>query len=468
MLFLEKGLGAIMDRFLMSNLKPKSHIHFIGIGGISMSGLAEIMLENGFLVSGSDREGSAITEKLQKNGATIYIGHNKDNIKGADLVIHTAAVHEDNPEMAEALKTGVRRIDRAEFLGAVMKEYKYSIGIAGTHGKTTTTSILAHALINAETDPTISIGGELDIIGGNIKAGKSQYFLTEACEYTNSFLKFFPNVAVITNIEEDHLDFFKGIEDIRNSFRKYACLTNPDGYVVAWGEDPEIIKTLEGTDCNVIYYGLTDKFDIYASNVKYNSGFPEFDVVKNGEVLCHISLNVPGKHNILNTLAAIAVCDIYNIDLEKAARGIEGFHGTHRRFEKKGTVNGADVIADYAHHPTEIRATLSTAKTFGKNKIWCVFQPHTYTRTRTLWQDFLTCFEDADHLILTDIYAAREAFDGVTTSEKLAGEIKNTDASYIKEFEDIKKYLGENVSADDMVFIMGAGNIINLAEMFKS
>ncbi|MDO5479867.1 MAG: UDP-N-acetylmuramate--L-alanine ligase [Clostridia bacterium] len=456
-----------MDRFLMSDLKPKSHIHFIGIGGISMSGLAEIMLENGFLVSGSDREGSAITEKLQKNGATIYIGHSKENIAGADLVVHTAAVHEDNPEMAEALKTGVRRIDRAEFLGAVMKEYKYSIGIAGTHGKTTTTSILAHALINAETDPTISIGGELDIIGGNIKAGKSQYFLTEACEYTNSFLKFFPNIAVITNIEEDHLDFFKGIEDIRNSFRKYAQLTTPDGYVVAWGEDPEIIKTLEGTDCNVIYYGLTDKFDIYASNIKYNSGFPEFDVMKKGEVLCHISLNVPGKHNILNTLAAIAVCDIYNIDLEKAARGIEGFHGTHRRFEKKGTVNGADVIADYAHHPTEIRATLSTAKTFGKSKIWCVFQPHTYTRTRTLWQDFLTCFEDTDHLILTDIYAAREAFDGVTTSEKLAGEIKNTDASYIKEFEDIKKYLEKNVSADDMVFVMGAGNIINLAEMFK-
>lgn len=450
----------------MSDLKPKSHIHFIGIGGISMSGLAEIMLENGFLVSGSDREGSTITEKLQKNGATIYIGHNKDNISGADLVVHTAAVHEDNPEMAEALKSGVRRIDRAEFLGAVMKEYKYSIGVAGTHGKTTTTSILAHALINAEKDPTISIGGELDIIGGNIKAGKSQYFLTEACEYTNSFLKFFPNIAVITNIEEDHLDFFKGIEDIRNSFRNYALLTNPDGYVVAWGEDPEIIKTLEGTDCNVIYYGLSDKFDIYASNIKYNSGFPEFDVMKKGEILCHISLNVPGKHNILNTLAAIAVCDIYNIDLEKAARGIEKFHGTHRRFEKKGTVNGADVIADYAHHPTEIRATLSTAKTFGKSKIWCVFQPHTYTRTRTLWQDFLTCFEDTDHLILTDIYAAREAFDGVTTSEKLAGEIKNTDAFYIKEFEDIKKYLEENVSTDDMVFVMGAGNIINLAEMF--
>ncbi len=456
-----------MDRFFMSDLKPKSHIHFIGIGGISMSGLAEIMLENGFLVSGSDREASAITEKLKNHGATIYIGHNKENLKGADLVVHTAAVHEDNPEMAEALRLGIKRIDRAEFLGAVMKEYKFSIGVSGTHGKTTTTSILAHALINAGVDPTVSIGGELDIIGGNIKAGKSQYFLTEACEYTNSFLKFFPHIAVITNIEEDHLDFFKGIEDIRNSFKSFALLTNPDGYVVAWGEDPEIVDSLKDTDCNIIYYGLTDKFDIYADNIKYNGGFPEFDVFKKGEFLCHIALNVPGKHNILNTLASIAVCDLYNIDIEKAARGIEGFTGTHRRFEKKGTVCGAEIIADYAHHPTEIRATLSTAKTFGKDKIWCVFQPHTYTRTRTLWKDFLTCFEDADHLILTDIYAARESFDGVTTSEKLANEIKNTDATYIKDFEDIVKFLKEKVSPDDMVFIMGAGNIINLADMLN-
>lgn len=456
-----------MNRFLMSDINPKSHIHFIGIGGISMSGLAEIMLEMGYAVSGSDRESSPITEKLKKNGATIYIGHNKDNVLGADLVVHTAAVHEDNPEMAESLKRNIRRIDRAEFLGAVMREYKFSIGISGTHGKTTTTSILAHALINADLDPTISIGGELDIIGGNIKTGKSQYFLTEACEYTNSFLKFFPNIAVITNIEEDHLDFFKDINDIISSFRKFAELTVPDGYVVAWGEDPEIIKALQGTGCNVIYYGLSDKFDIYADNIEYKNGFPEFDVLKKGELLCHISLNVPGKHNILNTIAAIAVCDIYDIDMEKAARGIEGFSGTHRRFEKKGTINGAEIIADYAHHPTEIRATLSTAKTFEKNKIWCVFQPHTYTRTRTLWKDFLTCFEDADHLILTDIYAAREAFDGQTTSEKLSSEIKNTDSTYIGDFEEIKKYLKTNVSPDDMVFIMGAGNIINLADMLN-
>ncbi len=451
----------------MSDLKPKSHIHFIGIGGISMSGLAEIMLKKGYSVSGSDREHSQITDKLANNGATIYIGHNKDNVAGADLVVHTAAVHEDNPEMAESLKQGIRRIDRAEFLGAVMKEYKYSIGVSGTHGKTTTTSILAHALINAGLDPTVSIGGELDIIGGNIKAGSSQYFLTEACEYTNSFLKFFPNIAVITNIEEDHLDFFKGIEDIKNSFKKFALLTNPDGYVVAWGEDPEIVDSLKDTNCNIIYYGMTDKFDIWAGNIKYNGGFPEFDVFKKNEFLCHISLNVPGKHNILNTLASIAVCDIYGVDIEMAARGIEKFTGTHRRFEKKGTINGSDIIADYAHHPTEIQATLSTAKTFGKNKIWCVFQPHTYTRTRTLWKDFLSCFEDADHLILTDIYAARESFDGVTTSEKLANEIKNTDATFISNFEDIAKYLKDKVSKNDMVFIMGAGNIINLADVLK-
>ena len=229
------------NRFDLDKLAKGSHIHFIGIGGISMSGLAEIMLEAGYKVTGSDRDKSHITEKLEKNGATVYIGHDSKNVEGADLVVHTAAVHEDNPEMAESLKRGIKRIDRAEFLGAVMKCYKNAIGVAGTHGKTTTTSILAHALIYAEKDPTVSVGGELDIIGGNIKAGKGDYFLTEACEYTNSFLKFFPHVAVITNIEEDHLDFFKDIDDIIESFRRYALLTKDNGYGVAWGEDPEII-----------------------------------------------------------------------------------------------------------------------------------------------------------------------------------------------------------------------------------
>ena len=459
-----------MNRFELTELKPGAHIHFIGIGGISMSGLAEICLEKGYFVSGSDRTESHITDKLEKHGAKIYIGHSAENVAGAELVVHTAAVHEDNPEMAETLRRGIRRIDRAEFLGAVMKCYKKAIGVSGTHGKTTTTSMLAHALIYTGNDPTVSVGGELDIIGGNIKAGKSDYFLTEACEYTNSFLKFFPTVAVITNIEEDHLDFFKDIEDIMASFRKFALLTKGKGCVVAWGEDPKIVKALEGTGCKIIYYGLTDGFDYYAEDLHYNGGFPEFDVMKNGEKLCHIALNVPGEHNVLNALASIAVCDVYGIDPKEAAKGIETFKGTHRRFEKTGELNGAPVIADYAHHPTEIKATLATAQKFKKDKIWCVFQPHTYTRTKLLWQDFLTCFGAADELVLTDIYAAREKPDGVTTSEKLAAAIGEKLAKkvlYIKDLHDIAKYLRENVKKGDMVFVMGAGDIIDLTEILN-
>ena len=454
-----------MNRFDFSELKTSAHIHFIGIGGISMSGLADIVLNAGFLVSGSDRTKSHITEKLTKKGASIYIGHKKENVLGADLVVHTAAVHEDNPEMMAAHEMGINVIDRAEFLGAVMKRYKNAIGISGTHGKTTTTSMLAHALIYTEKDPTVSVGGELDIIGGNIKTGNSDFFLTEACEYTNSFLKFFPHVAVITNIEEDHLDFFKDIDDIIKSFRKFALLTKDKGYVVAWGEDPEIKKALKDSGCNVIYYGLGKEFEYHAENISYKGGFPEFDVVKNGEILCHIAINVPGNHNILNALASIAVCCIYDIDPELAAKGIETFKGTKRRFEKLGELNGALVIADYAHHPTEIKATLETAAKFNPNKLWCVFQPHTYTRTKTLWADFLTCFDNADELILTDIYAAREEPDGVTTSEKLASEITSLKTIYIKEFNDIAKYLQENAKDGDMVFLMGAGDIINISDI---
>ena len=458
-----------MNRFTIDELKKGSRIHFIGIGGISMSGLAELMLEEGFSVSGSDRTPSEITDKLQKLGATVYIGHDKQNVHGADLVVHTAAVHEDNPEMAETLKLGIRRIDRAEFLGAVMKCYKNAIGVSGTHGKTTTTSMLAHALIYAKKDPTVSVGGELDIIGGNMKVGKSDFFLTESCEYTNSFLKLFPHVAVITNIEADHLDFFKDIDDIINSFHKFALLTHNNGYVVAWGGDKNIKKALQNTDCSIIYYGLDPTNDIYASGISYHAGFPKFDVMKNGNKLCHIALNVPGEHNILNALATIAVCDIYGIDPDTAARGIETFKGTHRRFEKLGEINGAAIIADYAHHPTEIKATLSTAQKFHPRKIWSVFQPHTYSRTRSLWNDFLTCFDSTDELILTDIYAAREKPDGITTSEGLCNELKKSmDALYMKTFEEIAAYLKCNVQDGDMVFILGAGDIIKLSELLTA
>lgn len=456
-----------MDRFELRELGASAHIHFIGIGGISMSGLADIMLKSGYMVTGSDRDSSSITKKLESEGAKVFLGHDAKNVVGADLVVHTSAVHEDNPEMAEALRLGIRRIDRAEFLGAVMKGYRNAIGVAGTHGKTTTTSMLAHALIYTDNDPTVSVGGELDIIGGNIRSGSSEFFLTEACEYTNSFLKFFPHVAVITNIEEDHLDFFKDINDIIESFRKFALLTKEDGYVVAWGEDPEIRKALEGTGCDVLYYGLTSEFEFYAENIIYRNGYPDFDVMRKGEKLCHITLYVPGEHNILNALATIAVCAVYGIDPVEAAKGIETYKGTHRRFEKLGMLNGATVIADYAHHPTEIRATLKTAVKFGAKKIWCVFQPHTYSRTRTLWKDFLTCFAEADELILAEIYAAREKPDGVTTSAKLADEISKTGmkAKCVDSFEGIAELLKENVQEGEMVFLMGAGDIINLSKL---
>lgn len=457
-----------MERFCMSDIKKGAHIHFIGIGGISMSGLAQIVLKDGYKVTGSDRSESPITNKLKNLGAEIFIGHNAENIKGAKLVVHTAAVKEDNPEMQAAVKAGIRLIDRAEFLGAIMKNYRCSVGVSGTHGKTTTTSMLAHALIHADMDPTISVGGELDIIDGNIRCGNSEYFVTEACEYTNSFLKFYPTIALITNIEEDHLDFFSGIEEIRKSFRAFAELTRGIGTVVAMGDDENVRIALDGADLDIITYGMTDKNDYYPMNVVYHAGYPSFDIYKNGEKQCSVNLNVPGEHNILNTLASVAVCSLMGVDAQTAADGVETFKGTHRRFEKKGFCSEAVVIDDYAHHPTEIKATLKAANAFPHNKIWCIFQPHTYSRTRTLWNEFTDAFCDADKLIMTHIYAAREVFDGVTRPENLVKDINEKhgiDAQYIDDFKEIAKYVKENVQKGDIVFTMGAGDVTDIGCM---
>ena len=454
-----------MDRFDLKQISKNAHIHFIGIGGISMSGLAMIALQNGYKVTGSDRSRSHITDKLSDMGAKIYEGHDEKNIDGADLCVHTAAVKMDNPEMAAAARKNIRLIDRAEFLGAIMKNYNHAVGVSGTHGKTTTTSMLAHALINADLDPTISVGGELDIIGGNIRTGGSEYFVTEAWVYKNSFLKFYPTIALITNIEEDHLDFFTGgITQIRESFRQFAELTRNKGSVVVLGSDENIRIALEGSDLDITTYGMTDEYDYYPKNIVYRAGYPSFDVYKNGEMICHLNLNVPGDHNILNSLATIAVCELMGADIEKSAKGIEAFKGTHRRFERKGEVNGAIVLDDYAHHPTEIKATLKAAKEFPHNKIMCIFQPHTYSRTRTLWNEFVAAFGDADELILTHIYAAREKYDGVTDPQKLAKEIQETgvNAKYIDDFDDIAKYVKENAQEGDIVFTMGAGDVTEI------
>ncbi len=453
----------------MSDLDSGAHIHFIGIGGISMSGLAQIALKDGYRVTGSDWNKSKITEKLEKSGADIVYGHGAchPDIASANLVVYTAAAHDDNPEMIFAKEHNLRSVHRAEFLGAIMKNYTHAVGVSGTHGKTTTTSMLAHALIHAGVDPTISVGGELDIIDGNIRTGSSDYFVTEACEYTNSFLKFYPTIALITNIEEDHLDFFTGIDMIIESFREFAMLTKGIGTVVAMGGDKNIQKALDGTGLDIVTYGMDKEFDYYPENIKYDAGFPSFDVCKNGEKLCHVKLNVPGEHNVLNTLAAIAVCELLGIDAKTAAEGVEQFKGTHRRFEKKGFVNGAIVIDDYAHHPTEIAATLKAAKEFPHTKIRCIFQPHTYSRTRTLWNEFVKAFDDADELILTHIYAAREVFDGVTKPENLAAEIKErgVDAKYMDKFEDIADYIKKTAAEGEIIFTMGAGDVVNIGPM---
>lgn len=460
-----------MSRFVMSDINKEASIHFIGIGGISMSGLAQIVLKNGYSVTGSDWNESAITKRLESMGADIVYGHGACHTAGiekASLVVYTAAAKSDNPEIIAAKEKGMLLIDRAEFLGAIMKNYKHAVGVSGTHGKTTTTSMLAHALINAGIDPTISVGGELDLIGGNIRTGSSDYFVTEACEYTNSFLKFYPTIALITNIEEDHLDFFSGIDEIIESFRAFAYLTKDIGYVVAMGGDKNIQKALSGAnDLNIVTYGMENKFDYYPENIVYHAGFPNFDVMKNGQKICSLKMNVPGEHNILNSLATVAVCDISGVDAETAAKGIETFKGTHRRFEKKGFLNGAVVIDDYAHHPTEIKATLLAAQKFPHNKIWCVFQPHTYSRTRTLWNEFIEAFDNTDELILTHIYAAREKSDGVTTSENLAEDIKKrgVNARYIDEFTDIADFLKENAQEGDIVFTMGAGDVVNINDL---
>ncbi len=442
-----------------------THIHFIGIGGISMSGLAQLMLTRGFKVTGSDRGESHITKKLEDMGAVIYYTHSETNITGADLVVHTAAVHMDNPEMKAASECGVRLIDRAEFLGAVMKQYPRAIGVSGTHGKTTTTGMLTYGLIEAGADPTVSIGGELDIIGGNFKVGTDDCFVTEACEYTNSFLKFFPTVSLITNIEEDHLDFFSGIDEIRESFKRFAKLSlSLGGIVVANGDDEEVKRALADVS-DIITYGMSDKNTYYAGDIVYSAGYPEFSVYHNGDVVCTVSLNVPGEYNMYNALAVIAVCDSIGFDAKLAAAGVGKFCGTKRRFEKKGMLGAAVVIDDYAHHPTEIRATLSAAKKMPHSRILTIFQPHTYSRTRTLWNDFVTAFDDTDKLIITDIYAAREAFDGVTTAEDLAAAISEhgVDVVYIKDFSDIADFVKSYVSDDDIVFTMGAGTVTELS-----
>lgn len=443
-------------------------VHFIGIGGISMSGLAEILLEEGFHISGSDAKESALTDALEKKGARIYYGQRASNISGStDVVVYTAAIHPDNPEFARAKELGIPMLTRAELLGQIMRNYDTPIAVAGTHGKTTTTSMLSHILLKGDCDPTISVGGILPAIGGNIRVGQSETFLTEACEYTNSFLSFFPKISIILNMDADHLDFFKDIDDIRRSFRRFAELLPADGTLIINADTPEYQSITEGLSCQVITYGLENNADYTASDITYDEfGHASFNVRYKGSDLGRCSLKVPGSHNVSNALSAVAAGRLLNLSWEVIAEGLLSFTGTDRRFQYKGTVGGVTIIDDYAHHPTEIEATLKAAANYPHRKVWCVFQPHTYTRTKALLPEFAQALTLADHVVLADIYAARETDTLGISSEDLADRIRElgTPCEYFPTFDEIENFLLENCTQGDLLITMGAGDIVNIGE----
>ena len=450
------------------DFKKPLHVHFIGIGGISMSGLAEILLGEHFTISGSDSKPSTLTERLVSLGATIFYPQKASNImNGIDVVVYTAAIHEDNPEFAEAKRQNLPMLSRAELLGQLMTNYETPIAISGTHGKTTTTSMLSHILLEADTDPTISVGGILNAIGGNIRVGGSDIFVTEACEYTNSFLNFLPKISVILNVEEDHMDFFKDIDDIRCSFHRFASILPKDGTLVINKNIEHLESITDNLECKVITYSEISDADYAASNITFDAlGNASFDLIRYGEFVDRIQLSVAGNHNVSNALSTIAVADLLQIPMETIKKGILSFGGTVRRFQYKGERNGFTIIDDYAHHPTEIRATLTSARNYPHKDIWCIFQPHTYTRTKAFFHEFAEALSLADHVILADIYAARETDTLGMSSEALAEEIKKlgTDAYYLPSFEAIENFVLEKVIHGDVLITMGAGDVVNIGD----
>ncbi len=454
------------------NFQSPIHVHFIGIGGISMSGLAEILIKEGFTVSGSDATESALTRHLASLGARVAIGQRAENITpDIELVVYTAAIHPDNPEFAAAQDAGLPMLARADLLGQIMRNYPTAIGVSGTHGKTTTTSMLSMILLEAKKDPTISVGGILPEIGGNIRVGHSDTFLTEACEYTNSFLSFFPTAALILNIEEDHMDFFKDLQDIRHSFHRFAALLPDDGLLVMNGEIERPEEITEGVGARCVTYGLSGTEDYHARDIRFGEdGGGIYELYHGTEPIGTVTLHVPGRHNISNSLAALAVSLELGIDFATAAAGLGRFHGTERRFEYKGEVNGVTVFDDYAHHPTEIRATLKAAADYPHREIWCVFQPHTYTRTKAFLHDFAEALTLADHVVLADIYAAREQNTIGISSQTLQKEIESLGkpCSYFPSFGEIEKFLLKNCMHRDLLITMGAGDVLKIGENLLS
>lgn len=451
-----------MPESLNTYIAQKSKIHLIGIGGVSMSALGELLVSKGVPVTGSDRMQSNITDKLEKLGIKIAYAHLPQNVEGADLIIRTAAVHDDNPEIARAYALGIPVMERAEAWGELMLDYENVICLAGTHGKTTTTSMMTMIAIEAALDPTVMVGSHLPAIDGTLRVGENTYFVAESCEYCNSFLKFHPTVAVVLNVEEDHLDFFSGIEDIIVSFHNFCALTPESGLLVLNGDDKNALRCAEGLNRTVYTFGTTEESKVYAQNITDENGYFRFAVMVDGEEYARVALSVPGYHNMMNALACCAVSHFLGISGEATARGLARFTGSSRRFQKMGTMAcGALVVDDYAHHPSEMNATFSAAKKMNFERILCVFQPHTFSRTKALFSDFVNALKVCDEVILAPIYAAREQNREGVSSEDLASELSNAIA--IDSFEDIAEYLRKHSKKGDLVLTMGAGNINEIA-----
>ena len=454
----------------MVEIDKYKRIHCLGIGGIGLSAVAEILNDNGHTVTGTDIKVSEVTEHLESIGIKVFREHVAENVDNVDAVVYSAAVSDENPEVVRARELGIPLFSRAEVLGMLMENYRSSIAICGTHGKTTVTSMTSLILRNAEYRPTILVGGNLPEINGNVEIGSNDYFVTEACEYMDSFLNLKPSIGVILNIDSDHLDYFKDMDHIVKSFRTFVEQIGDEGTIVAYGDNP-FVKDVLKDHSNKITYGYSESCDYYAENIVFDDmGFPSFDICHEGNKVAELKLAVPGEHNVLNSMAAFATARHLGVDVRTITDTLAAFGGTHRRFDFTGiTDGGVKVIDDYAHHPTECRATIAAASNVKHNRLWIVFQPHTYTRTKALFNEFTECFTGADVLVLTDIYAAREKDVYDISTEKLYNSMKelhpDKEIYYIGDFDRIADFIKSNAASGDMVITMGAGDVYKVGEL---
>ena len=442
--------------------------HFIGIGGSSMSGLAGYLKQAGYTVTGSDRTKSHKTEHLEAMQIPVAIGHDAANVHGADVIVYSAAISADNPERREAQRLGIPQIERCDLIGQLMEGYPFAVAISGTHGKTTTTSMMAQAFLTAGADPTIHIGGELDFIGGSTRASAAHRdFICEACEYNSSFLHFKPTVAVILNIDEDHLDYYKDLDDIESAFARFAALVPADGWCIAWGDDPRARRVCENAACNHMTYGLGEDCMLRPANLRYDEhGCAAFTAELNGVALGDFHLNVPSEANMLDALAVICAAHVRGLDMAKVAEGLAGFTGAQRRFELTSVTDGVKCYTDYGHNPAEIKNALRIAALQPHNTLWSVWQPHTYSRTKTLFNQFLETFDVADVVLITDIMGAREADPGDIKSEMLIEPLRarGVNAVHTPSFDDAEAYLRAHWHSGDVMISHGCGNIDLLNE----